>query len=133
MNINPELIKLAEWRINEINKHSFEESAFVPPGDPSGGQGGGPPPGTAPAGDPSMGGGAPPMDPSMGGGDPSMGGGPVPGGGGLNADSIAQIVTQTMQQQGGGMGGGGMGGAAGGMGGKPVKANLESVAIDRVS
>src|SRR4051812_29307590 len=110
MNINPELVKLAEWRLSEIRKQAAtDKTAFVPPGgDPSGGAGGppsdasgaggGPPPGVAPPTDPSQ----------MGGMDPSQmgGGGPVAGGGGLTADSIAQIVSQTMQQQQGGMAGG---------------------------
>lgn len=135
MRINPELLALAEWRLGEMQKQSADKTAFIPPGadaggggDPSMGGGGGPPPGTAAPGDPSMGagGGAPPMDPSMGGGA----GGPVAGGGGLTADSIAQIVTQTMQQQGGMGGMGGAGGPGGAGAGKMVKPDIATVAID---
>jgi hypothetical protein len=141
MNINPELIAIAEWRLSqqrnewEAEKQAAEKFAFIPPG------GGGPPGGPPPGGDPSAGaaggGGAPPGvgDPSAGGMspmDPSMAGGgapPVPGGGGMNADTISQIVAQTMQQM-GGMGGGGAGVGGGGAGGKMVKPDIATVAID---
>ena len=85
MGINPELLKLASWRLqNEIEKQSVVgPGGGAPPMDPS--MGGAPPMdpsmmGGAPPMDPAMMGGAPPMDPSMMGGappmDPSMGGAP---------------------------------------------------------
>lgn len=69
MFVNPALLELAEWRLND------DKSAFVPPSGPPGAPGGAPggmgdsSAGGAPP-DPSMGGGAPPMDPSMGGAPP---------------------------------------------------------------
>lgn len=131
MNINTDLITLAEWRLKQLNRPTetpAEKTAFVPPGGDAAG-GGGAPPGVA---DPSAGG-MPPPDPSMGGAgapppDPSAGGGaPVPGGGGMTADTISQIVAQTMQQM------NGMGGGAGGAGagaGKMAKPDINTVAID---
>lgn len=125
MIINPELLALAEWRLNELQKQAMEKTAFTPPG-------GGAPPGGAPM-DPAAMGGAPPMDPAAMGGAPpmdpaAMGGAPVPGGGGLTAESIAQIVTQTMQQGGGAAGAGAAGGP--GAAGKMVKPDIATVAID---
>lgn len=123
MNINPELIQLAQWRLTQI-----EKQAFVPPGagDPS--QGGGDPSQAQGPVDPN----GPPVDPSQG-AAPPMGGGPggaapMPGGGGMTNDTIQQVVQQVMQQMGGGAGV--AGGAGGGMGGKPAKADINTVAID---
>lgn len=128
---NPELMRLAEWRINELTKSaSLEKEAVLPAGamDPSAGGGGGTDPSSAggPPMDPSAAGGAPPMDPSAGGGMPA----PPPtdptaaaGAGGLTADSIRQIVQQVMQSMGG----------AGGPGGKGpgvAKPDINTVAMD---
>lgn len=154
MNINPDLLAIAEWKLAQQrkewdqsaeklaadSKQAADKTAFVPPGaggDPAAGggapppggggdpaAGGGPPPG---AGDPSMGG-APPMDPSMMAAAGGGGGGPVPGGGGMTADTISQIVAQTMQQM--GMGGAGGGGAGGAGAGKMAKPDISTVAID---
>lgn len=128
MNYNPELMALAEWRLAELRKQ-HEKQAFIPPGgggDPSGG--GGPPPGM----DPSMAGGPggppPGMDPAAMGGAPPM----PPGGGGMDPMMIQQMVTQAVQQAMGAQGGAGAaGGPVGAAGaGKPVKASLETVAMD---
>jgi hypothetical protein len=72
MLVNPELLRLAAWRLE--NPDGVKE-AFVPPGAMDPAAGGGAPPGAPPM-DPSMAGGAPPgappMDPSMMGGAPPM-------------------------------------------------------------
>lgn len=113
MAVNPELIKLA--RRSVMN----QKRAFQPPaagGDPSqqGGDpaaAGGMPPGMPM--DPSQMGGQSPMDPSMAGGAPPAGGDPSQGtampppspapdtgAGGLTADSIRQIMQETLGQLG---------------------------------
>ncbi len=134
MQINPDLLQLAQWRLAQMA--NTEKQAFQPPVDPSqdpaaAAAGGAPPM------DPSMaGGGAPPMDPSMAGGAPpagmpapapAPGGDPMAGGGGLTADSVRQIVQQTMQQSGMGAGGGAGGGAGAG---KAAKPDLAVIAMD---
>ena len=81
MGINPELLKLATWR---LERDAMEKSAVVPP----------PPPG----GDPMAGGGMPPMDPSM------MGGGAPP----VDGDQIRTIIQEELAV---GKGGNGAGGA----------------------
>lgn len=110
MFVNPELIALASWRLEDN-----EKQAFVPPPDPSGGAGGQPAPGGAPA-DPSAaggGGGAPAPDPLAG-----------------ITQQMQQMQQQIQQMQMGG-GGGGMGGGAGGMGGaKPPKMDGNMAAMD---
>jgi hypothetical protein len=76
------------------------------------------------------------MDPSMGGAppggmppDPSMGGGaPMPGAGGLTADSIRQIMQETLGQMGMVPGQSGPGGGA--AGGKPGKPDLMAMSMD---
>ncbi len=142
MSYNTTLLELARWRLRE----QFEKQSFIPPGggDPSQG-GGDPSAGGAPPMDPSAGGGAPPMDPSMGGGappmDPSAGGGAPPeappdpaAGGGGSPDIMAMLQAmqqQISQMQQGGGGGAAPGGAPGaGMGGKPMKADINTVAMD---
>ena len=127
MNINPELLQLAQWRLNQLKKEAFvppgggDPSQGGPPPDPSQAGAGGPPP------DPSQAGGPPPMDPSAMAG--AAGPAPVPGGGGMTADTISQIVAQTMQQMGGGAAGG-PGGMGGGPGGKTAKVDINTVAMD---
>jgi hypothetical protein len=143
MSLNPELLKLARFT---VGKQRFVKQAVQPPQpDPSQGGGGPPPDGGAPPMDPSMmgagGGGAPPMDPSMGGGappppggmppmDPSMmgGAGPMPGAGGLTADTIRQIMQETLGQMGMVPGQAGPGGTA--AGGKPGKPDLMAMSMD---
>lgn len=115
--INPELLKVALWRIRN-QKQAAEKQSFQPPmsGDPSGG--GGAPPGM----DPSGGGGAPPPGPPPGmaaGMDPAAA--QMAGGGGDLQSMVTQAVQQAMA---------GAGGAGGGMGGKPMKADINTVAMD---
>ena len=102
MGINPELLKLATWR---LERDAMEKSAVVPPpppgGDPMAGGG-------APPMDPStMGGGAPPMDPSMMGGappmDPSMMGGGAPP---VDGNQIRTIIQEELAAGKGGNGAG---------------------------
>ena len=116
MGINPELLKLAAWRLDQ----DMEKDAVVPP-PPAGGAppmdpaAGGAPPmdpmaaGGAPPMDPSMMGGMPPMDPSMMGGmppmDPSMMGGAAP----IDANQIRSIIQEELAAS-GGKGGSGSGG-----------------------
>lgn len=145
MTINPELLKLARFTVGRNRQKTAQhKQAFQPPQpDPS--QQGGAPPG----GDPSQGGGAPPMDPSMMGGggmppgmpppgagggmpmDPSMmagGGAPMPGGGGMTADTIRQVMQETLGQMGMTPGQPGPGGGA--AGGKPGKPDLLAMSMD---
>ena len=109
MGINPELLKLAAWRLDQ----DMEKDAVVP-APPAGGAppmdpmaaGGAPPPM-----DPAMmgGGGMPPMDPAMMGGmppmDPAMMGGAAP----IDADQIRSIIQEELAVS-GGKGGSGSGG-----------------------
>jgi hypothetical protein len=109
MGINPELLKLAAWRLDQ----DMEKDAVVPP-PPAGGAppmdpmaAGGAPPPMDPA---MMGGGMPPMDPSMMGGgmppmDPSMMGGAAP----IDANQIRSIIQEELAAS-GGKGGSGSGG-----------------------
>ena len=102
MGINPELLKLATWR---LERDAMEKSAVVPPPPPGGdpmASGGAPPM------DPSMmGGGAPPMDPSMMGGappmDPSMMGGGAPP---VDGNQIRTIIQEELAAGKGGNGAG---------------------------
>lgn len=138
---NPELVRMALWACEEMEKKSQSKSSFVPPG---GGQED--PNAAAAAGGVAMppgGGGMPPggaMPPGGGGMPPDPTGGMGGGGGGATPDlqgMISQAVQQAMQQQAGGgmgggaMGGGGAGGAAGMAGGmKPAKPDIHTVAQD---
>lgn len=144
MIVNSELLRLARERLTQ----ETEKQAFTPSG--AGGAPGGDPAAMPPGGDPAAMGGMPPgaapppgMDPAAMGGMPPGGGAPPPppppdaggGAGGLGSGvdvgtMIQQAVQQAVQQA---MGGApGMAGAAGaaGAGAKPVKANLEAVAMD---
>jgi DNA polymerase-3 subunit gamma/tau len=135
MPINPELVKLARYT---VGRQRVKQAVQPPQQDDPSQQAGG---GGAPPMDPSMMGGAggAPMDPSMaaaagGGGappaDPSAGGGgPVPGGGGLTADSIRQIMMDVLGQMGIQPGMGGAGGA-GGAGMKPGKPDPMAQGMD---
>ena len=135
MQYNPELMRLAEWRINQVKKAAETKEAFQPAAAMDQAAAGGAPPGGPPM-DPSMMGGGgmppgmPPMDPSMmaaaGGGapPPDAGMAPAPGSDGLTADSIRQIVQQTIQQS---MNGGA---ANGGAAGKPAKPDINTIAMD---
>ena len=130
MPINVELIKLARQAL-EHRKVAFQPPGGAPPGMPPGMDpsmmGGGMPPGAPPM-DPSMLGGMPPgmpMDPSMMGGMPpmdpmAMGGAPMPGGEGLTADSIRQIIQEEMAKS-------PVNGAATG---KPGKPDLLAMSMD---
>ncbi len=122
--VNPELVKLAAYRVNQ----GRPKAAFVP-SDAVAGMGGG-----GGGGDPSGGGGAPPAAPPQAAPpappppDPSMG-----GGGGLSAGvdpnaGIAAAVAQGVQQGMSGAGGGAAGAAGGGM--KPPKPDINMVATD---
>ena len=98
MGINPELLKLAAWRLDQ----DMEKDAVVPA----------PPAGGAPPMDPMAAGGAPPpMDPAMMGGggmppmDPAMMGGAAP----IDADQIRSIIQEELAVS-GGKGGSGSGG-----------------------
>lgn len=134
MLFNPELLRLAQWRIDNP-EHELEKVAFVPPGGgmPPG-PGGDPAAGGAPGMDPGMGAPPPGMDAGMGmppGGDPAAGAAPPPpaGGGGVDLEALRQVIRSEMQQiQGGGMGA--APGAAAGAGGKPVKADINTIATD---
>lgn len=106
---NPELMALAQWRIEhpeeEVKQAFIPAGAGAPPGGaPPGGPPGAPPMdpaaagGAPPGGDPS-GGGAPPMDPSQG--------VPPPPNGGMDAimPQLQQMQAQIQQLQAGGGGG----------------------------
>lgn len=113
---NNTLLELARYT---LQRQLSEKQAFQPPVDPSTG---GPPPGggggpTA-GGDPSS---TMPMDPT------AMAAAAGGGGGGLDPETIRSIIRQEMAAGGGG---GGAGGAGGGAGGKPVKADINTVAND---
>lgn len=131
MSLNPHLISMARSAVNQRTKQAFQ-----PPQDPNA-QGGGDPSmgGMPPGGDPAAGGMPPgaPMDPAMAGGgmpmDPAaMGGAPVPGAGGMNADTIRQVMQEVLGQM--GMVPGQAGPGAGGAGGKPGKPDLLAMSMD---
>lgn len=124
MQYNSELFKLAEWKLQQLDKEAFTPPASAG-GDPSGGPGG--PPGADPS---AMGAPPPGMDPSAGGGQPPPS--PDPSGGSLDPNMLTQMITQAVQSAMGGMGGQpGQGGpGAMGAGGKPMKASLETVGMD---
>lgn len=128
MLINPELLALAEWRV--ANPEGNPKEAFVPP-DPAAG-GGGAPPGAPPGMDPSAMGGAPPgMDPAaMGGAPPGVD--PAAMGGAPDPMSAVMQQLQAMQQQIQQLQGGGAAAQPGaaGAGGKPMKADINTVAMD---
>ena len=105
MGINPELLKLAAWRLDQ----DMEKDAVVPPPPAGGAPPMDPAAGGAPPMDPMAAGGAPPMDPSMMGGmppmDPSMMGGAAP----IDANQISSIIQEELAAS-GGKGGSGSGG-----------------------
>lgn len=135
---NDTLLQLAKWRIDQ--QRQTEKVAFVPSGATGDGAGGDPSAGGM-AG--AMAGGGAPPDPSMmgamAGGDPSAGAGAPPPpppdpsagamGGGMDISEMVRTAVQTELAK---VNAGGMGGdpsAAGGMN-KPIKADINTVAMD---
>lgn len=122
MLINPELIRLAEWRLNN-DFQPLSKDAFVP--SAPGGPGGGAPPMGGPGGPPPGPGGpgAPPMDPSAAGGPPPADPQAVPPPPPIDEGMIRQIFQSEMQKMNmpGGAGGqpGGMGAGGGNKAMKP--------------
>lgn len=132
MNFNTQLLELAQWRISKEEEDGEIKEAFIPPQaaggtpDPSQAQA------AAGATDPSALGGAPSgggMPPGAASPDAMASGpggsSPVAGAGGLDQNSLQQMITQTIQTA----MAGGQGGMGGGMG-KPPKPDIITVAQD---